>query len=373
MSKLLFITTYPFYPEASGGSEQFLRYLFNSLQQLDWQIEVICRLSSRLSSLRSPYFRRACWQALTHFQKPSYWVMDEELGYPCWRLIGKFRNGKFRKARHWIDCLDQRLREYRPDVVLSHDSPTSSLLNYAAHQGYPSFHFAQWLSKIDVPNEIHIIANSPFNASVTAQFTRNEIGILLPVTELDQYRVTKRDRQYITFINPIPEKGVDVAIEIARRLPDERFLFVKGNWGSYSASSIEAFMKPIYKLPNVEVWEHQRDMRRIYAVTDILLVPSQFDETFGRVIVEAQVNGIPVVAANVASIPYTLGQGGILVEPKDNSQGYVEALRQLRSDENLYKHLSALALQNSQRPEFKPQQQVKNFIRFVESRTKVTA
>jgi glycosyltransferase involved in cell wall biosynthesis len=363
MPKLLFVTTLSFYPDASGGSEHFLLYLFKSLRQLGWKVEVFCGLS-----LGSPYFRRACWQALMHLQKPSLSVMDEDLGYPCWRQIRKFS-----KDHHWIECLDQRLREYRPDVVLSHDSPQSLLLNYAAHQGYPSFHFAQWLSEIEVPNEIHIIANSPFNASATAQFTRNEIGVLLPVTELDQYRVAKRDRQYITFINPIPEKGLDVAIEIARCLPQERFLFVKGRWGKYSASSREAFMKPIYKLPNVEVWDHQHDMRRIYAVTDILLVPSQFDETFGRVIVEAQVNGIPVVAAKVAGIPYTLGQGGILVEPKDKPQSYVEALQRLRTDENLYKQLSALALENSQRPEFDPQHQVNNFIDFVESRIKVTS
>jgi glycosyltransferase involved in cell wall biosynthesis len=364
MPKLLFVTTYPFYPDASGGSEQFLLYLFKSLQQLGWQIEVICRLSS----LRSPYFRRACWQALRRFQKLSYFVMDEDLGYPCWRQIGKFS-----KEHHSIECLDKRLSEYRPDVVLSHDCHTSPLLNYAAHQGYPSFYFAQWLNYINVPNELHTIANSPFTASGMAQLTRNEIGVVLPVTKLDQYRVTKRDRRYITFINPIPEKGLDVAIEIARCLPQERFLFVKGKWGSYSAREIEAFIKPIYKLPNVEVWNHQRDMRQVYAVTDILLVPSQFDETFGRVIVEAQVNGIPVVAANVGGISYTLGQGGILVEPKDKPQTYADALLQLRTDENLYRQLSALALENSQRPEFEPQQQVKNFIRFVESRIKVTS
>jgi glycosyltransferase involved in cell wall biosynthesis len=292
--------------------------------------------------------------------------MDEDLGYPCWRQLGK-------KERHWIECLDQRLREYQPNVVLSHDSHTSPILNYAARQGYPSFYFAQWLSGINVPNELHTIANSPFTASSMAQFTRKEIGVVLPITELDQYRVTKRDRRYITFINPVPEKGLDVAIEIARSLPQERFLFVKGKWGIYRASSIEALMKPIYKLPNVEVWNTQQDMRQVYAVTDILLVPSQFSETFGRVIVEAQVNSIPVVAAHVGGIPYTLGQGGILVEPKDKPQGYVEALRRLRTDENLYRQLSALALQNSQRSEFDPQHQVKNFIHFVESRIEVTA
>ena len=137
---------------------------------------------------------------------------------------------------------------------------------------------------------------------------------------------------------------------------------------SIQQKTLEAFVKAAYSLPNVEVWEHQEDMRHVYSMTDILLVPSQFTETFGRVIVEAQVNGIPVVAAKAGGIPYTVGQGGILVEPKDNLPAYLEALRRLRSDENFYAQLSALALENSQRPEFDAHYQVKNFIQFVESR-----
>jgi glycosyltransferase involved in cell wall biosynthesis len=117
----------------------------------------------------------------------------------------------------------------------------------------------------------------------------------------------------------------------------------------------------------VEVWEHQQDTRQIYAVTDILLVPSQFYETFGRVILEAQVNSIPVVAANVGGIPYTLGQGGILATPHDDPDAYVDALRVLRTDEGFYKQLSTLAFQNSQRPEFDSEYQVNNFISFIES------
>jgi glycosyltransferase involved in cell wall biosynthesis len=306
-------------------------------------------------------------------QMPSSCARDEDLGYPCWRQLRKYS-----KESHWLDLFDKRLHEYQPDVILSHyrdqDPP---FLSYAAQQGYPTFYFFRWLSSIKpdfvFPDEFHLIANSPFTASFVAQHTRNEVGVVQPFLDLDQYRVTKRDRQYITFINPVPEKGLDVAIEIARSLPQERFLFVKGKWGSYNHRTKEAFMKPIYKLPNVEVWNHQQDMRRVYAMSDILLVPSQFEETFGRVIVEAQVNGIPVVAANVGGIPYTLGEGGILVEPKDKPEGYVEALQRLRNDENLYRQLSALALENSQRPEFDSQHQVKNFIRFVENRIKVTS
>ena len=362
MPKLLFVTRRAFYPDCSGGAEQSSLYLFNSLLQMGWQIEVICRLS-----LRSPYFRRGCWQALRCRRKPSFSMVDYDLGYPCWRWITNFS-----KEQQWIEFLDQRLREYRPDVVLGHDQPNCPLLNYAANQGYQSFYFARNLGDIEngavIPDRLHLIANSPYTAGILGKLTSNKIGVVLPFMKLDRYQVRERQRQYITFINPIPEKGINVAIEIARYLPQERFLFVKGQWSVYSKKTLEAFVKAAYSLPNVEVWEHQEDMRHVYSMTNILLVPSQFTETFGRVIVEAQVNGIPVVAAKAGGIPYTAGQGGILVEPKDNLPAYLEALRRLRSDENFYAQLSALALENSQRPEFDAHHQVKNFIQFVESR-----
>ena len=111
--------------------------------------------------------------------------------------------------------------------------------------------------------------------------------------------------------------------------------------------------------------EKQEDMRNVYEVTDILMVPSQWPETFGRVIIEAQVNSIPVVAANIGGIPYTLGKGGILVDPIDNPQAYVESIKKLRA-ENLYTELSELAFQNSQRQVFNAQYQVKKFVQLVE-------
>lgn len=362
MPKLLFISNRSFYPDLSGGAEQSSLYLFKSLQQLGWQVEVTCGLS-----LRSPCFRRACLQSLMRLQLPTFPVVkDEDLGYPCWRRLHKFST-----ERQWIEWLDQHLHKYQPDVVLGHHQPDCQLLKHAASQGYPSFYFVRQLSSIEggrvVPDQLNLIANSPFTASMVSRLTHKDIGLVLPFVDLNRYRTTKRDRRYITFINPIPEKGVDVAIQIARCLPQERFLFVKGKW-DYGNSSVEASLKQISTLDNVEVWDHQQDMRSVYAETDILLVPSQFTETFGRVILEAQINGIPIVAAKVGGIPYTLGQGGILVEPKNEPQGYVDALRRLRTDENLYTQLSALALENAQRPEFEPDYQVKNFIQFVESR-----
>lgn len=368
MPKLLFVTESPFYPDNSGGAQLSSLYLFNSLRNRGWQIELVCTAMLRATSVR-----QAVRHSLAHLQLPFQLssptvVKDDSLGYPCWRLIKRFH----REPANRLAWFKQRLRDYQPDIVVGHSSPDCPLLNFAAQQGYPSFYFLRSLYNFDrgigIPDHLHIVTNSPFTAEKTMEFTRrSHVGVVLPFLDLNQYRVTKRDRQYITFINPIPQKGVEIAIEIARRMPEQKFLFVRGKWTGFSDERLQSYLQSIHELSNVEVWEHQQDMRQVYAVTDILLVPSQFEEAFGRVIVEAQANRIPVVAAHVGGVPYSLGQGGILVAPKDEPQAYVEALRSLCGNAEVYAALSNLALQNSQRPEFDPELQVEQFIQFVES------
>ena len=218
-----------------------------------------------------------------------------------------------------------------------------------------------------MPEEIALIANSPFTAAEVLRIYGRSIPVIPGLVEPGCYRAHRRRRRYVTFINPIPEKGVKIALEIARRLPRVPFLFVRGKWLRYE-SAHSPFLRSEKLPPNIVVWSFRERMRPIYAVTDILLVPSQWPETFGRVILEAHSNGIPVVAAKVGGIPYTLGDGGILVAPKDNAQGYLKALKQLRSDRNLYRRISARALKNSRRPEFDPERQVDQFVSFVEER-----
>ncbi|MEL6223696.1 MAG: glycosyltransferase [Cyanobacteria bacterium J06627_8] len=361
MPKLLFVSTRPFFPESSGGAQRSTMFLFNQLQQLGWEIEVMCGLS-----IRSALFRKVFFQSLLKGQKPSRTIKDDHLGFPCWRRVMKFSQPK-----DWLKWLDQRLDDFQPDTVVGYTSSKCPMLNHAAQRGFTSFYFVRELSSIEsgqrIPDQIHAIANSPFTASKAKSASNNQVGVVLPFIDLDHYQVAQRDRRYITFINPVPEKGVELAIEVARQLPNERFLFVKGKWTRYNRHRREAFIKEAYSLPNVDIISHQKDMRAIYKMTDILLVPSQFTETFGRVIVEAQVNRIPVVAAQIGGIPYTLGEGGILVDPIDEPEGYVNAIRQLRQDETAYHQLATLAHQNSQRAEFNPHYQVQRFLDFIQN------
>jgi glycosyltransferase involved in cell wall biosynthesis len=61
------------------------------------------------------------------------------------------------------------------------------------------------------------------------------------------------------------------------------------------------------------------DVRPYYAALDILAIPSVESETFGRVSIEAQAAGVPVLCSNIGGIPETLipGKTGLLLTPGD--------------------------------------------------------
>ncbi len=61
------------------------------------------------------------------------------------------------------------------------------------------------------------------------------------------------------------------------------------------------------------------DVRPNYAAMDMLAIPTTKTETFGRVSIEAQASGVPVLCSNLGGIPETLAPGvtGRLLPPGD--------------------------------------------------------
>ncbi len=68
---------------------------------------------------------------------------------------------------------------------------------------------------------------------------------------------------------------------------------------------------------------------------DCLAVPSrttaQWKEQFGRVIIEAQACGTPVIGSDSGAIPDVIGAGGIIV-PERNPTALAEAIMRLAGD-----------------------------------------
>lgn len=89
----------------------------------------------------------------------------------------------------------------------------------------------------------------------------------------------------ITLVNANQNKGVHVFIELAKRMPTRKFLGVLPYYGELQVPPAPS---------NVEWVPFDDDIRNILRRTRILLFPSYY-ESFGRIAVEAMINGIPVL------------------------------------------------------------------------------
>jgi glycosyltransferase involved in cell wall biosynthesis len=155
-------------------------------------------------------------------------------------------------------------------------------------------------------------------------------------------------REYITFIGSNSYnyiKGSDLFVTLAKMCPDQKFLHVS-RWSPVDYKNQKYFGVPITplegvdstmvvqtraeidKMQNLEVIEQTTDMAAIYAKTKVLIVPSLF-ESYGRVAVEACINGIPVVGSNLPGIREATYEGGVYIDQIRNVSDFADGLRRV--------------------------------------------
>ncbi len=176
--------------------------------------------------------------------------------------------------------------------------------------------------------------------------------------DIDKIKAKERKPDFITFINPGFEKGVNVFMALAtmaqRECPEVKFLVVqsRGRWGT----ALKKLNYEATNFPNVKVIGHQKDMRPVYGHTRALLLPSTWHESGARVIPEAQINGIPVLASNTGGSAELVGQGGIMFElsaevrekkferaSEAEARPWLDAVKRVWHDQAHYQSLCRLA------------------------------
>jgi len=164
------------------------------------------------------------------------------------------------------------------------------------------------------------------------------------------------DNAFITMVNPSAIKGISIFLELARALPAVRFAAVP-TWATTAADRVA-----LKQFPNVQLLQPTEDIDQIFARTRVLVMPSLWGEAFGKIVVEAMLRGIPVLASNVGGLPEAkLGVDYLLpvypieryetrrdeqllplpVVPDQDVMPWLDALKRLLSDRAHYERLSA--------------------------------
>jgi glycosyltransferase involved in cell wall biosynthesis len=349
---IAFVSGNPHLPQVIGGVEVNTHELAGELIRRGNRVWVVAKLSLRNGS--------GLWRAARTGVLRRNFSVDRELGYPV-----------FRSRRPW-----QLTNEVpRPAVAVVQNG---AMLDYAAafaRVGVPSVAYLHGLGfegwdkagpSVSLPFRGYI-ANSRF----TAERFRHRYGldtvVIPPLFRRERY-VTQAGGPMVTFINPVPVKGTELALDIAERCPDIPFCFVRA-WplGVREAARLRRRLR---RLGNIQLRDRTADMRSVYRDTRILLVPSQWeDETWGRVASEAQFSGIPVVASNRGGLPEAVGPGGIILGYDQPATVWADALRELWSDARRYSELSEAALRHASRPDLRPNRQVDLLVETLERLT----
>lgn len=346
--RILFTLGDPFLPQRSGGAQSSTDQLAAALQAAGHEVAVLSGLEGGgWTELRSRLQRRLLRR-----------------DYAQNRM-----SGGYRVYRTWTPLdASEVVRRFRPDVAVVQNDNTRRTVPLARSleaAGVPVVFYFRNVELHDLGGNpaslraARFVANSRFTAQTYARAFGVQATVIPPLVEPDLYR-TDTTRENVTFINPVPVKGLDTALSVAEHCPDIPFVFVE-SW-PLSPARRQDLEARIATMPNVTLRPRTGDMKSVYGQAKMLLAPSVWQEAWGRVATEAQFCGIPVIGSSRGGLPEAIGPGGIVLPADAPVDRWVAEVRRLWDDPEAYARVSAAAFAHAERPEIAGDHQLRTFL-----------
>lgn len=261
---------------------------------------------------------------------PSIYYAAKSEGVPVIQSIRNYRllcpNALFYRDDHVCeDCMGKRMAW--PGVL--HACYRGSRAGTAAIAAMQSIHGAlgSWRSKVD-----HFISLSEFGRSklIEGGLPADRISVK-PNFVYPDPGTSDADREFILFVGRISdEKGIATMIRAWETIHQDVPLLIAGR--GPASHIVEEASK---RLSGV-TWLGGQTIDSIYNLMGrarALIFPSEWYETFGRVVIEAYSRSTPVLASNLGAISelVTPGETGYLFEP-GCPESLARAARQMWSD-----------------------------------------
>jgi surfactin synthase thioesterase subunit/glycosyltransferase involved in cell wall biosynthesis len=262
---------------------------------------------------------------------------------------------------------------FRPDVILcSTDDPAQLLLEPALRTGARVIYLVRATMPLPFgpdsafPNEGQTARIRQADAVVgvsnyVAEYVKRHAGIdavhvpisLMPREEWPD--LGRLENEFVTMVNPCAVKGISIFLALADSFPDVRFAAVP-TWGTDAADRAALAARL-----NIVMLEPVERIDELFARTRVLLVPSLWAEARSRIVVEAMLRGIPVMASNTGGlaeammgVPYLLPVKPIAryeprlnermvpvaERPEQDARPWVDALRRLLRDTEHYAEIA---------------------------------
>lgn len=241
------------------------------------------------------HYARAIRPAIVHVHNAPQFVDALREGLPQARIILHMHNEKAHAVRHRVDALA---------------GCSAYIRNWYEARRFPADRF------VVLDNGVDLAAHASVREAQAMQAMRQRHAI-------------PGDKFVVLYVGRIsPEKGPDLAVQALQRLDRERFhLMLVGEWPqgdprrSERVRFAQGLREQLAGLSHTLVDSvPPSQMPGMYALGDLLLIPSRFEEPFSMVAIEAMAAGLPVMAlAKGGMTEYMVDQCNALVLPAASS------------------------------------------------------
>ena len=218
------------------------------------------------------------------------------------------------ESAQYLGLVDRFLDEFAPGQMIAcngHPMIFSALARARARgvttayavRGF-GYYDARFFADVD-----HVFTCSQFLTDVY----RQKVGLfstpIEPPIDWSTVVAPADSRAFVTFVHPSPHKGLYLFARLAdmlgSRRPDIPLLVVQSGHSGGALNAIPGIDFSPY--PQIMAAPPVPTPADYFALTRVLLVPSVWEEPFGRVAAEAMINGIPPIVSNRGSLPQVVG------------------------------------------------------------------
>lgn len=325
----------------------------------------LSRIPAKSEKAKRAGQRRAAGRPIVHY------TVD---GVPVTLLLTRHNDESWpnrAEAEQYQELFEQLLDEFVPDQLIAcNGHPMIQLgLAMARKRGVTTvftvrgfgYYERRYFEHVD-----HVFTCSHY----LTDLYREKVGLIStpiePPIEWSKVIAPTESRAFVTFVHPAPHKGLllfaRLAVMLGSRRPDIPILVIQSGQSAGSLNAIPGI--DFTKYPQIMAAPPVPTPADYFALTRILLVPSVWEEPFGRVAAEAMINAIPPMVSNRGSLPQVVGGdfsagGGGRVLPiphwmtfktfrlpsEEEVQLWFDAVCALWDDSTLYQRVAARARQ----------------------------
>jgi hypothetical protein len=218
------------------------------------------------------------------------------------------------EATQFLALLEQLLTDFAPDQLIACNGHPMirEAMAHARKRGVTTA-FAVRGFGYDQPRYFKDVDHAFTCSQFLTDVYREKVGLIStpiePPIDWSTVVAPTDSRAFVTFVHPALHKGLLLFARLAdmlgSRRPDIPVLVVQSGQSGGSLNGIPGI--DFGKYPQIMAAPPVPTPADYFALTRILLVPSVWEEPFGRVAAEAMINGVPPIVGNRGSLPNVVG------------------------------------------------------------------